>query len=1238
MSLRRSTTLNCNSPEEKGGEGRVSQRKSSRGKSKQLLMLTNGCQLRRSPRFRAVHANFDNVCSVPVTEGGVSQRKFSRGKSQPLLTLTNGCQLRRSPRFRAVDGNFDSVCSVPVTGKFGSRKRKSNSALDKKESSDSEGLTFKDIAVIAKSLEMEIISECQYKNNVAEGRSKLQDPAKRKVDSDTLLYSSINSSKQSLGSNKRMRRSQRFMKGTENEGEENLGKSKGKGMSLASCSFRRSTRLSGTVETGNTETLNRTKDCGPALCGAEQVRGTERLVQISKNDHCCEAMKKCEGDDLVSSKQELFVFPSGCIKKTVNVCRGRTLGKPRSSGLNTDDIHTSSLKISKNGTSNGLTMMTALVEQDAMESLLQGKTSACSAADKGKTREMHVNSTVIYLSDSDEPSSIEYSNGDNLTQVESGSALSSGGNEGIVSLDLNNPTKSTKRKGKRVTRTAVQEQNKRSICFFIGEPLSCEEAQERWRWRYELKERKSKSRAQQSEDDEDKIVANVECHYSQAKVDGHTFSLGDFAYIKGEEEETHVGQIVEFFKTTDGESYFRVQWFYRATDTIMERQATNHDKRRLFYSTVMNDNPVDCLISKVTVLQVSPRAGLKPNSIKSDYYFDMEYCVEYSTFQTLRNPKTSENKLECCADVVPTESTESILKKKSFSGELPVLDLYSGCGGMSTGLSLGAKISGVDVVTKWAVDQNTAACKSLKLNHPNTQVRNDAAGDFLQLLKEWDKLCKRYVFNNDQRTDTLRSVNSTKETSESSSSSDNDSDSEEYEVEKLVDICFGDPDKTGKNGLKFKVHWKGYRSDEDTWELAEELSNCQDAIREFVTSGFKSKILPLPGRVGVICGGPPCQGISGYNRHRNVDSPLNDERNQQIIVFMDIVEYLKPSYVLMENVVDILRMDKGSLGRYALSRLVNMRYQARLGIMTAGCYGLSQFRSRVFMWGAVPNKNLPPFPLPTHDVIVRYGLPLEFERNVVAYAEGQPRKLEKALVLKDAISDLPHVSNDEDREKLPYESLPKTDFQRYIRSTKRDLTGSAIDNCNKRTMLLHDHRPFHINEDDYARVCQIPKRKGANFRDLPGLIVRNNTVCRDPSMEPVILPSGKPLVPGYVFTFQQGKSKRPFARLWWDETVPTVLTVPTCHSQALLHPEQDRVLTIRESARLQGFPDYFQFCGTIKERYRQIGNAVAVSVSRALGYSLGMAFRGLARDEHLIKLPQNFSHSTYPQLQETIPH
>lgn len=58
----------------------------------------------------------------------------------------------------------------------------------------------------------------------------------------------------------------------------------------------------------------------------------------------------------------------------------------------------------------------------------------------------------------------------------------------------------------------------------------------------------------------------------------------------------------------------------------------------------------------------------------------------------------------------------------------------------------------------------------------------------------------------------------------------------------------------------------------------------------------------------------------------------------------------------MENVADILRFDKASLGRYALSRLVHMNYQARLGIMAAGSYGLPQFRLRVFLWGAHPSE------------------------------------------------------------------------------------------------------------------------------------------------------------------------------------------------------------------------------------------------------------------------------------------
>uniref|UniRef100_A0A453Q0M6 DNA (cytosine-5-)-methyltransferase n=1 Tax=Aegilops tauschii subsp. strangulata TaxID=200361 RepID=A0A453Q0M6_AEGTS len=187
-------------------------------------------------------------------------------------------------------------------------------------------------------------------------------------------------------------------------------------------------------------------------------------------------------------------------------------------------------------------------------------------------------------------------------------------------------------------------------------------------------------------------------------------------------------------------------------------------------------------------------------------------------------------------------------------------------------------------------------------------------------------------------------------------------------------------------------------------------SDCPLKIKEFVQEGYRRNILPQPGQVDVICGGPPCQGISGFNRFRNRDNPLEDEKNQQMVTYMDIVSYLQPKFVLMENVVDILKFADGYLGRYALSRLVSLNYQARLGMMVAGCYGLPQFRMRVFLWGALPTMVLPKYPLPTHDVVVRGGAPNAFSQSIVAYDETQRPTLKKALLLGDAISDLPKAS------------------------------------------------------------------------------------------------------------------------------------------------------------------------------------------------------------------------------------
>ncbi|XP_042012948.1 DNA (cytosine-5)-methyltransferase CMT2-like [Salvia splendens] len=779
------------------------------------------------------------------------------------------------------------------------------------------------------------------------------------------------------------------------------------------------------------------------------------------------------------------------------------------------------------------------------------------------------------------------------------------------------------------------------VWFFVGEPVPDDEARRRWPWRYEVAEGKQnngqslKRKVYDDDEDDDKLISNVKCHYLHAEVAKIIFELSDCVYVKGPKGgPNYVGKILEFFETMDGENYFSVQWFFRAEDTVIKKDGRSHDKKRLFYSTLVNDNLLDCIVSKVKVVQIKPNVNLKDNTIPPcDYYFDMKYDVDYSTFSTISTDSDSQlfphplmmpSNRKCAASKPATKSSVDGICKS----ELALLDLYSGCGGMSTGLCIGAKACGLDLVARWAVDIDEAACRSLKLNHPETQTRNEAAEDFFDLLKEWDRICRKYG-KYEQKELRLKIV---READNAKKSELNQESSCEYEVARLVDICYGDPSDSGKRGLKFKVRWVGYGPSDDTWEPIEGMGKCPDHIRDFVQKGIKAKMLPRPGDVDVICGGPPCQGISGYNRFRNFDSPLEDERNRQILIFMDIIEFLKPKFVLMENVIDILRFANGCLARYAISRLVSMHYQARVGIMAAGCYGLPQFRLRVFLWGAQPLEVLPQFPLPSHDVVIQYGFPSDFERNVVAYDEGKFRDLEKKILLSDVLSDLPPVSNNEKRENIPLRTEPEAEFQKYIRAAKCDMTASPSSKITKhKNPVLYDHRPYPLNEDDYMRVCKIPKQKGANFRDLPGIVVGSDNVVRRAN-EQDLMPSGKQWVPDYALSYRDGRSHKPFGRLWWDETVPTVFCYPDHRSRAILHPEQDRVLTLRECARLQGFPDYYMFTGSLKERYSQVGNAVAVSVGRALGYSLGMAVQRLSGDGHLLTLPPKFSHSTTVEL------
>ncbi|KAM6570863.1 putative DNA (cytosine-5)-methyltransferase CMT1 [Cannabis sativa] len=782
-----------------------------------------------------------------------------------------------------------------------------------------------------------------------------------------------------------------------------------------------------------------------------------------------------------------------------------------------------------------------------------------------------------------------------------------------------------------------------SDASFLGKPIPQSEAAERWPKRYlsKVKAKKGELSGEKKESGTEEEVTQAKFHYTQALVDGVVYDLNDDAYVKAEDDKPdYIARIIEFFEAVDGELYFTAQWFYRAEDTaIKDLRDHSHilDKRRVFMSEIKDDNPLDCIVSKVKIAKVSPNMDLvakEKNLPPCDLYYDMKYTVANLTFSTIDPVSKPDSDT---SSTISSESGSNNLgdderNQTSKKSEMTLLDLYSGCGAMSTGLCMGASLTGVKLVTRWAVDFNADACQSLKLNHPETEVRNEAAEDFLSLLKDWEKLCMDFKLlgpHQSQDQDAcLESVEVELDKNEDNTSDSEDTSlsSEEFEVQELLAICHGDPNKLGSKGLYFKVRWKGYGSDEDTWEPIDGLSTCQDKLKEFVTKGYKRNMLPLPGDVDFICGGPPCQGVSGFNRFRDKTAPLKDIKNSQLLVYMSIIEYLKPKYVLMENVVDILKFSEAFLGRYALGRLVTMNYQARLGMMAAGSYGLPQFRMRVFLWGAQPSEKLPQYPLPTHEVVERGVVPTEFEEVLVGFNKNEQRHLEKALYLEDAISDLPPVENDESRDERPYETLPRTEFQKYIRLKRSDVVG--YENSSPQSpqkAMLYDHRPLQLNQDDYERVCQIPKKKGANFRDLPGLLVGpDNVVSRDPAVESVQVSSGKLLVPEYALNYVRGKSTKPFGRTWWDETIGTVVTRAEPHNQIIIHPEQDRVLSVRELARLQGFPDFYKLSGPIKQRYMQVGNAVAVPVGIALGYTLGLASQGLSDDQPLTTLPFRF--------------
>ncbi|KAJ1383812.1 S-adenosyl-L-methionine-dependent methyltransferase [Sesbania bispinosa] len=339
--------------------------------------------------------------------------------------------------------------------------------------------------------------------------------------------------------------------------------------------------------------------------------------------------------------------------------------------------------------------------------------------------------------------------------------------------------------------------------------------------------------------------------------------------------------------------------------------------------------------------------------------------------------------------------------------------------------------------------------------------------------------------------------------------------------------------------------------------VMEKGGDIDDCISTFEASELAAKLdekeissLPMPGQVDFINGGPPCQGFSGMNRFNQ--SSWSKVQCEMILTFLSFADYFRPRYFLLENVRNFVSFNKGQTFRLTLASLLEMGYQVRFGILEAGAFGVSQSRKRAFIWAASPEDVLPEWPEPMH-VFAAPELKITLSENV-QYAAARSTAIGaplRAITVRDTIGDLPPVSNGASKVNMEYQHDPVSWFQKKIR---RDMA------------VLTDHISKEMNELNLIRCQRIPKRPAKRHNQWKGL----------------------------------------FGRLDWQGNFPTSITDPQPMGKVgmCFHPDQDRIITVCECDRSQGFPDNYQFSGNIIHKHRQIGNAVPPPLAFALGRKL----------------------------------
>lgn len=327
----------------------------------------------------------------------------------------------------------------------------------------------------------------------------------------------------------------------------------------------------------------------------------------------------------------------------------------------------------------------------------------------------------------------------------------------------------------------------------------------------------------------------------------------------------------------------------------------------------------------------------------------------------------------------------------------------------------------------------------------------------------------------------------------------------------------------------------------------------------------RARLVALRGSVGLVAGGPPCQGFSVGGIRNGAD-----ERNQLIVRMLEFVELVQPQLVLVENVEGIARRFvskpgaiRESVADYVVRRLNDEGYDAHYVTVDASRFGVPQVRRRVFIVGVRHEIDR------GRGVAANFGLALEHVR--VDMLKQMRLPVDRPVTVGEAIGDL----NGSRRVVCP--DSPAFPAGTYSRPTSR-----------------------------FALLM----RRGIPSREIPNSHRFSKHGDRI-----------RALYEAAHRTQPPGRLSKSFLRSWETKKDKKVLLDPdlpastiTTHPDEFIHYSEPRNITVREMARLQSFPDDFRFYGryTINgprrrhdvARCSQVGNAVPPLLARAAGLAL----------------------------------